>query len=517
MKSLQFSLSLLAIFLFCSGSAFSQQEVLHLRLDKEANDQTVSDQSGKDNHAALIGGLEFVPDRFGNDCRALKFDGATGYLTIPHHKTFDFSREFTYAAWVKIPDKPGLQWLTLICKGQLAKETPTSPAFRAQFTSVTSSINTSSTKTIGNIRQSFPTNRWFHVAAVFDGFELTVYQDGEVAARYSLYDPLYPNTEPINIGRDIPGNTEFFEGTMDDVHVFNKALNKKKIQALYNDNSDNGLGSACPQVFSSTQPSTPVTPPTPQPSPTRSSPDVPNWEKLAEKPETPSQPPISPETNQPLPQPQVQPPVVVQELPDRVLPSPSAEDTIPEGEDFSYRGAAKNNLTLVLDVSGSMNSSQRLPLLKKTFLELIPYMRQEDRISIILFAQNSKIVLDGVPATDQNRISRTIERLGSGGKTNGKPALKKALRLARANFIEGGNNRIIMATDGSFRLETLYGVAGQIKKKDIHLTMFSFGDPMGGRKRKFDKIAENGGGTHEVIKEENVREALLRETQAVLK
>ncbi|MEM7655798.1 MAG: LamG domain-containing protein [Bacteroidota bacterium] len=268
-------------------SAFGQKPVLHLLMDQEPS-QSLSDQSGKKNNAYLNGNLAFVPDRFGNDCRAIEFDGSSGYLSIPHDKSLSLSSSFTVSAWVMLPTgtrSQGLQWLTLVCKGENPQETAYSPAFRAQLTSATASVNTASTKTIGSIRQDFPMNRWFHVATVYDGYQLTIYADGREMGRYSLQDPIYANQEPLNIGRDIPGNKEFFKGMMDELKLFNDALTPAEVADLAQDQSSLGLGSACPGA--------PVqSPPAPPTNANPEGPIVPNFQQMQPRQNQPqNQPP----------------------------------------------------------------------------------------------------------------------------------------------------------------------------------------------------------------------------------
>ncbi len=520
-----------------------QTPILHMRMDRE-NDIDMSDASGHGHTAKLIGGLTFVPDRFGNDCRALQFDG-TGFLRIPHSADLNISQGFTAAAWMKLPYATDLQWVTLLCKGELPKETPNSPAYRVQFTSRTSSYNSASTKTIGNIRQYFIEGQWFHLATVFDGGQFIIYQNGKETARYTVYDDLSDNREPLNIGRDIPGNTEFFKGIMDEVKLWNKVLDKKTIKKLYEDDSYKNLGSACPKPAPPATPSTPIAsvpddvptwqdmtpvpvtqapsaPPASQPTPRPVRPRNPSKPGLQPKPTPPpatspatpaiSDPPADPISTpaqaDPLPDPFVEPaPAVVDTPAAAPLPNP---DTL-----YSFAGIAQNNLTLVLDVSSSMKSSNRLPLLKKTFLELLQYMRDEDKISIIAFAGGSKVVLDGISATRQSAIELSIERLGSAGSTKGKPALKKALRLAKKNYIKGGNNRIIMATDGEFELAGLLPIAEDIEDQGIYLSMFSFGFHKSEKEMTFEAIAETGNGYHANITKQNVESALLRELKAI--
>ncbi len=618
------------VLVLCLGvNVNAQYQVLHLKMDKEAA-RVVSDQSGQLNHAQLIGGLEFVPDRFGNECRALSFDG-TGYLTIPHDPSLNLSNHFTAGAWLKLPAFSGLpdvQWVTLICKGEKPIETDNSPAFRVQLTSVTSSVNTASTKTIGNIRQSFLTDEWFYFAVTYDGNQLIIYENGSEVGRFSLRDPIYPNREPLNVGRDIPGSTEFMVGLMDDLKVWDGVLSPSEIRKVYEDDSDRSLGSACltdeptasplpeGQVagsipigtkpdprdipdFSNMKPTnTPTVQPNELPSnseeesqlqPVREEEVVvlePNVPSTADG--TPSDPTVFSEEEDSTPDDQFPPPIpaptdelpTMSQEPEPVIfpdsndseeeivnhqpePIDFPEDIAPEdelppnqgvttpveptvptieetpypqtlpntstGSDppsspveedivYSLEGVADNNLVVVLDISGSMEDIGKLPLMKEAFLELITHMREVDRISIVTFAGTSSIVLDGTPATSQNihsKVSDIIEDLTSSGKTKGKPALKKAQKLAQRHFIPHGNNRIILATDGYFNLREVFPLAREIAQEDVHLSVFSFGDYGSNKQMELSKLAELGKGNHEKINKNNINAALWKEVQAI--
>lgn len=429
--------------------AWAQRPVLHLRMDREATAGQVSDQSRKRNHAQPYGNLTYVPDRFGQDCRALRFDG-NSYLSVKHDRSLNLKRKFSLTTWLYLPTRnqwQGLEWLTLICKGETPAESDFSPAYRVQMTSATASVNTASTKSIGRIRQSFPIERWFHFACVYDGRELVVYQDGRVTARFALADMVYANNEPLNIGRDVPGNNELFVGTMDDLRLFDQALSAREVQRIYQDDADQGLGSGCQRTAA-----------------------------------TESQPP---------------------------RPSYTPPDT------GVMANAAQNNLTLLLDVSGSMDQPGKLPLLKEAFLDLIQQMRPEDYISVVTYAGGVKVKVEHMSATNTQRIAKAIDKLSSGGKTNGKKGLKKAYKVALEHFIVGGNNRVILATDGSFALEDLYPIAEDMANDALFLSVFSFGKKGQRAMGRLDDLASRGQGRHYNITSQNVDQALIQEVTAI--
>lgn len=315
---------------------FSQQAVLDLSLDRELNGQ-ISDRSSKDHQVMMRGNLQFVPDRFGNDCRALYFDGYGSFLSVPHARSLNMS-SFTVSAWLKLPatGMNELQWITLICKGENPVEDNYSPAYRAQLTSYTASVNTASTKSVGTINQTFPESSWFHMAMSYDGQQMIIYRNGIEVDKFYAGDQISNNSEPLNIGRDIPGNREFFMGTMDDLKLFPTVLNRNQISRLAADRSDDGLGSACPPPPT---PQTPPTPRTPVASQTSTSTQpVPDFSGYSERPSTPvtpapsqpvaqTPPPVSrptptPPQQQPIPQPRPQPTATPTQPVDQPAPQP---------------------------------------------------------------------------------------------------------------------------------------------------------------------------------------------------
>jgi len=212
--------------------------------------------------------------------------------------------------------------------------------------------------------------------------------------------------------------------------------------------------------------------------------------------------------------PRINPPVVAENTPP-YSPKPVPPPTPNPDDPYSFEGIAENNLILLLDVSGSMNQPNKLPLLKEALLELVSHMRTEDRISVISYAGGVKVVLNGIPATAQSVIRSQIESLASSGKTRSKKALKKAYKLAKQNYVEGGNNRIILATDGTFSLQELYPMADKIAEQDLYLSVFSFGKQSRYKQGHLDELGRRGRGNHENITRENVEKALLQEVKAV--
>jgi Mg-chelatase subunit ChlD len=185
------------------------------------------------------------------------------------------------------------------------------------------------------------------------------------------------------------------------------------------------------------------------------------------------------------------------------------------GEDLhSMEGYAINNMILLLDISGSMNAPEKLPLLKQSVLELLNMMRQEDQISIIAFSGKPKALLTASSFKDESRIKQAIQNLKPSGKTDGNAAVKLAYKVADENYVRAGNNRIILATDGEFAMnDETRELIGHYAREDIFLSVFNFGKGAGSG-RALEQVAHLGKGNYSVISPENVEMRLIREAKS---
>ena len=180
----------------------------------------------------------------------------------------------------------------------------------------------------------------------------------------------------------------------------------------------------------------------------------------------------------------------------------------------SMEGYAINNMILLLDVSGSMNSPEKLPLLKKSVLDLLSMMRQEDKVSIITFSGKPKVLLEATSFKEENKIRNAINNLTSSGKTDGNAGVKLAYKIADDNYIRGGNNRIILATDGEFGLnDDSRSLIERFSNEDIFLSVFNFGKGAGSSKA-LERIAGFGKGNYRYISKQNVDLQLIGEAKA---
>lgn len=111
-----------------------------------------------------------------------------------------------------------------------------------------------------------------------------------------------------------------------------------------------------------------------------------------------------------------------------------------------------NNLVLLIDVSGSMEATNKLPLLKKAFSSLINRLDSADRLAIVVYAGDVSVALPSTPGYEKNKILNVISNLNAGGSTAGGAGIELAFKLAKLNYLSHGNNRVIMATDGDFNV-----------------------------------------------------------------
>ena len=187
--------------------------------------------------------------------------------------------------------------------------------------------------------------------------------------------------------------------------------------------------------------------------------------------------------------------------------------------DFSESNGA--NLVFLLDVSGSMNSSDKLPLLQRAFALLAENLTEKDRVSVVTYAGEDRVLLEGARGDETERIVEVLDSLEANGSTNGGKGIQTAYELAEANFIEGGNNRVILATDGDLNVgqtseSELTELVEEKRESGVYLTVLGFGT--GNIKdNKMEALADNGNGNYAYI--DSVREAkkvLVEEMGATL-
>lgn len=177
-----------------------------------------------------------------------------------------------------------------------------------------------------------------------------------------------------------------------------------------------------------------------------------------------------------------------------------------QGKDIDYDKTDPSNLVFLIDVSGSMSAENKLPLVKKSLMQLVENLGEKDRIAMVVYAGAAGLVLPSTSASDKNKINDALNKLQSGGSTAGGAGIELAYKTALENFIEGGNNRVILCTDGDFNVGTsgnseMVRLIEEKRKSGVFLTICGFG--MGNYKdSKMEGIANNGNGNYYYIDSE---------------
>lgn len=178
-----------------------------------------------------------------------------------------------------------------------------------------------------------------------------------------------------------------------------------------------------------------------------------------------------------------------------------------KGRDIYQGKHPKSNYVFLLDISGSMATKDKLPLLQEGMKAMIDYLDPDDRISIVTYASGEKKVLESTPVREASKIKKAIGKLVASGSTAGHSGMRMAYEECLANYIEGGNNRVIMGTDGDFNVgetstDAILELAENYAAKGIYLTVCGFGtgnlnDSM------MERVSNAGNGTYEYIDSED--------------
>ncbi len=149
-------------------------------------------------------------------------------------------------------------------------------------------------------------------------------------------------------------------------------------------------------------------------------------------------------------------------------------------EEMTQREKPASNIVFLLDISGSMKNDNKLPLLKNAMELLVDHLDENDRVSIVTYASGTNVVLEGEKGSSHRTINRAFNKLQAGGGTNGEGGIQLAYEIAEENFIKGGNNRIILATDGDFNIgassqSDLYDLISEKKEGGVFLSVLGFG------------------------------------------
>jgi Ca-activated chloride channel family protein len=174
-----------------------------------------------------------------------------------------------------------------------------------------------------------------------------------------------------------------------------------------------------------------------------------------------------------------------------------------KGKTIPLEQLPNSNYVFLIDVSGSMATYDKLDVLKSGFKTLVDNLRPNDRIAIVTYAGAAEVLLQSTPATEKTKIKNAIGKLGAGGSTAGAAGINTAYEIAQENFITGGNNRIILGTDGDFNVgvastDSLIKIIETKRETGIYLTVLGVGtgnlnDEM------MEQIANKGNGNYEYI------------------
>jgi Ca-activated chloride channel homolog len=192
-----------------------------------------------------------------------------------------------------------------------------------------------------------------------------------------------------------------------------------------------------------------------------------------------------------------------------------------QGRKYSFNELPNTNLVFLIDVSGSMDDPNKLPLLKKSFTMMVNQLREKDRVAIVVYAGAAGLVLPSTSGSDKKTILEALDKLYAGGSTAGGEGIKLAYRIAKENLIKNGINRVILATDGDFNVGPssdgeLTRMIEERRDQGIFLSVLGFG--MGNYKdSRMESIADNGNGNYFYIDNLNeARKVLVTELDGTL-
>jgi Ca-activated chloride channel family protein len=180
-----------------------------------------------------------------------------------------------------------------------------------------------------------------------------------------------------------------------------------------------------------------------------------------------------------------------------------------QGKEIPVDNLPASNMVFLVDVSGSMDEPNKLPLVQASMNMLVDQLREKDKVAIVVYAGNAGLVLPSTSGVNKIKIKEAIDNLKAGGSTAGGEGIQLAYKTARENFIKEGNNRIILATDGDFNVgpssdDELVRMVEKERKSGVFLSVLGYG--MGNYKdNKMQQLADKGNGNHSYI--DNINEA----------
>ena len=192
-----------------------------------------------------------------------------------------------------------------------------------------------------------------------------------------------------------------------------------------------------------------------------------------------------------------------------------------KGYDLKNAERPRANLVFLMDVSGSMDSPDKLPLVKNAFRMLVDELKPDDTVAIVTYASGSGVLLEPTKIADKRKIAAAIDSLGAGGSTAGAEGIQDAYRLAESNFDKSAVNRVILATDGDFNVgvtdqDDLKGLIERKREKGIFLSILGVGQG-NYNDSLMQTLAQNGNGTAAYVDTLNeARKVLVDEASSTL-
>lgn len=180
-----------------------------------------------------------------------------------------------------------------------------------------------------------------------------------------------------------------------------------------------------------------------------------------------------------------------------------------KGKNIPMNNLPPSNIVFLIDTSGSMEEENKLPLLRSSLKILLDQLRPTDKVAIVVYAGSAGVVLPPTSVAEKRKITNALDQLSAGGSTAGGAGIELAYKLAQESFIKGGNNRVILATDGDFNVGAsstgdLESLIEEKRKSGVFLTCLGYG--MGNYKdNKMETLADKGNGNYAYI--DNLQEA----------
>ncbi|HYF29966.1 MAG TPA: VWA domain-containing protein [Chitinophagaceae bacterium] len=180
-----------------------------------------------------------------------------------------------------------------------------------------------------------------------------------------------------------------------------------------------------------------------------------------------------------------------------------------QGKEIPIGNLPNSNFVFLVDVSGSMEEPNKLPLVQASLNLLVEHLREKDKVAIVVYAGNAGLVLPSTSGSNKAAIKEAIDQLSAGGSTAGGEGIQLAYKIAAQNFIKDGNNRVILATDGDFNVgissdDELVRLIEEKRKSGIYLSVLGYGTG-NYMDNKMQQLADKGNGNHSYI--DNINEA----------